>query len=135
MLTDQIQQKTYADEYHRRLEFENGDLVYLKVSPMKGVTRFGKKGKLSPKYVEPFHVIRVVGPMLYRVELHPSLAGLHDVFHVSQLQKYVHDPLHILNFEPLHIQANLTNEEVPMQIVDRKEQQLRMKPIPLVKVL
>jgi hypothetical protein len=65
----------------------------------------------------------------------PSLAGVHDVFHISQLHKCVHDPSHVINYEPLDIQHNLTYEELPVQVLDRKEQQLRTKSIPLVKIL
>jgi hypothetical protein len=80
MLTAQSRQKSYADRHRRNLEFEIGDQVFLKVSPMKGVLRFGKKGKLSPRYVGPFEVKEVVGPIAYRVALPPELAGVHDVF-------------------------------------------------------
>jgi hypothetical protein len=135
MLTAQSRQKSYADKHRRKLEFEIGDHVYIKVSPMKGVVRFGKKGKLSPRYVGPFQVTGIVGPVAYKVELPSSMTGIHDVFHVSQLRKCVHDPLHIISYEPLDIQPDLTYEEVPVRILDHKEQQLRTKTIPLVKVL
>jgi hypothetical protein len=87
MLAAQSRQKSYADTRRRKLEFEVGDQVFLKVSPMKGVMRFGKKGKLSPRYVGPFLVTEIVGPVAYRVELPSNLAGVHGVFHVSTLQK------------------------------------------------
>ncbi|XP_062152356.1 uncharacterized protein LOC133860759 [Alnus glutinosa] len=99
MLIAQSRQKSYADKHHHKLEFAVGDLVYLKVSPMRGVWCFGNKGKFSP-----------------------SLAGVHDVFHISQLHKCVHDPSHVINYEPLDIQPNLTYEELPVQVLDRKEQ-------------
>jgi hypothetical protein len=67
---------------------------------MKGVMQFGKKGKLSLRYVDPFLVTEVVGPVAYRVELPSNLAGVHDVFHIFTLRKYVHDPLHVIDFEP-----------------------------------
>jgi hypothetical protein len=135
MLTAQSRQKSYTDKHRRMLEFDVEDLVYLKVSPMRGVVRFGKKGKLSPRYVGPFRVIGTVGPVAYRVELPPELANIHNVFHVSQLRKCVHDSQHVINYEPLDIQPNLTYNEQPVQILDRKEQQLRTKVIPLVKIL
>jgi hypothetical protein len=94
-----------------------------------------KKGKLSPRYVGPFLVTEVIGLVAYRVELPSNLADVHDVFHVSTLQKYVHDPLHVIDFEPLQVQANLKYEEKPVKILDQKVQQLRTKTIPLVKVL
>jgi hypothetical protein len=135
MLTAQSRQKSYADQHRRKLEFKVGDQVFLKVSPMKGVFRFGKKGKLSPRYVGPFEVNEIVGPVAYRVALPPELAGVHDVFHVSTLRKHIPDPLQVVNFKPLRVQENLTYEEMPIQIMDRKEKQLRTKTIPLVKVL
>jgi hypothetical protein len=135
MLAAQSRQKSYADTRRRNLEFEVGDQVFLEVSPMKGVMRFGKKGELSPRYVGPFLVTEVVRPVAYIVELPSNLASGHDVFHVSTLRKYVHDPLHVIDFEPLQVQADLKYEEKPVQILDRKVQQLRTKTIPLVKVL
>jgi hypothetical protein len=103
MLTAQSHQsqKSYADKGGRLVNFEVGDQVFLKVSPMKGVMRFGKKGKLSPRYVGPFIITKIVGPVAYRVELPPELAEVHDVFHVSTLRRYVHDPLHVVDFKPL----------------------------------
>jgi len=135
MLTAQSRQKSYAYKHRRQLEFNVGDLVYLKVSPMKGVVRFGKKGKLSPRFVGPFEVKQVVGPVAYKVELPPALSRIHNVFHVSTSRKHVHDQRYIVDFEPLQVQDDLRYEEMPVQILDRKEQQLRTKTIPLVKVL
>jgi hypothetical protein len=80
-------------------------------------------------------VTGIVGPVAYRVELPSSMTGIHDVFHVSQLRKCVHDPLHIISYDPLDIQLDLTYEEVPVRILNHKEQQLRTKTKPLVKVL
>ena len=102
---------------------------------MKGVMHFGKKGKLSPRYVGPFIITEIIGPMAYRVELPPELAEVHDVFHVSTLRRYVHDPLQVVDLEPLQIQANLRYNELPIQILDQNEQKLRTKTIALVKVL
>ena len=80
----------------RPLEFEIGDKVFLKVAPIRGIMRFGKKGKLSPRYVGPFEVLERIGAVAYRLALPPPMAGVHDVFHVSMLRKYVADPSHIL---------------------------------------
>jgi hypothetical protein len=135
MLTAQSRQNNYADKYRRQLEFNVGDLVYLKVSPMKGVMRFGKKGKLSPRFVGPFEVKEVIGPVAYKVELPPALSEIHNVFRVSTLRRHVHDPRHIIDFEPLQVQDILKYEELPVQILDRKEQRLRTKTTDLVKVL
>jgi hypothetical protein len=102
---------------------------------MKGVVRFGREGKLSPRFVGPLEVKEVVGLVAYKVELLPALSGIHNVFHVSTLSKHVHDPPHIVYFEPLQVHDDLKYEELPVQILDCKEQRLRTKTIPLVKVL
>ncbi|XP_062151906.1 uncharacterized protein LOC133860285 [Alnus glutinosa] len=135
MLTAQSRQKSYADKHRRKLEFEVGDLVYLKVSPMWGVWRFGNKGKLSPRYVAPFQVSKRVSPLAYKVKMPPSLAGINYAFHVSPLRNCVHGPSHVIGYESLDIQPNLTYEELPVQVLDHKEHQLRTKTIPLVKFL
>ena len=135
MLTAHSRQKSYADTRRRDLKFEVGDKVFLKVSPMKGVMRFGKKGKLSPRFVGPFEVLERIGVVAYRLALPPSLSAVHNVFHVSMLRKYISDPSHVLNYEPLQLNQDLTYEEKPMRILDTKEKELRNKRIPLVKVL
>ena len=88
---------------------------------MKGVIHFGKRAKLNPRYVGLFQVKKRVSSVAYKIELPHNLTDIHDVFHVSQLRKCVHDPMHIINFEPLDIQANLTYEKLTVQILDRKE--------------
>jgi hypothetical protein len=134
MLTAQSHQKSYANKGRRLVKFEVGNQVFLKVSPMKGVMCFGKKGKLSPRYVGSFIITEILGLVAYRVELPPELVEVHYVFNVSTLRRYVHDPLHHVDFEPLQIQANLRYDELPVQILDRKEQKLKTKTIALVKV-
>jgi len=119
----------------RTLEFSEGDKVFLRVAPMKGVTRFGKKKKLNPRYVGPFEILERVGPIAYRLALPPSLARVHDVFHVSMLREYISDPSHVIKYESLQLQEDLTYEEIPVKLLDRKVQELRTKSIPLVKVL
>uniref|UniRef100_A0A2N9I829 Reverse transcriptase domain-containing protein n=1 Tax=Fagus sylvatica TaxID=28930 RepID=A0A2N9I829_FAGSY len=131
----QSRQKSYADTRRRDLEFEIGDMVFVRVAPMKGVMRFGKKGKLSPRYVGPFEILERVGPVAYKLALPPALSGIHNVFHISMLRRYVSDPSHILSYEPLQVQEDLSYEEMPMKILDRKDQVLRNKTIRLVKVL
>uniref|UniRef100_A0A2N9IE13 Integrase catalytic domain-containing protein n=1 Tax=Fagus sylvatica TaxID=28930 RepID=A0A2N9IE13_FAGSY len=131
----QSRQKSYADTRRRDLEFEIGDMVFVRVAPMKGVMRFGKKGKLSPRYVGPFEILERVGPVAYKLALPPALSGIHNVFHISMLRRYVSDPSHILSYEPLQVQEDLSYEEMPMEILDRKDQVLRNKTIRLVKVL
>ena len=95
-----------------------GDLVFLKVSPTRGVVRFGKRGKLSPKFIGPFKVVQQVGECAYRLVLPPSLSGVHDVFHVSMLRKYIIDPSHVLDYSGLQLDDHLTLEEYPMRILD-----------------
>ncbi|EOY08659.1 DNA/RNA polymerases superfamily protein [Theobroma cacao] len=96
MLTAQSRQKSYADNRRRDLEFQVGDHVFLKVSPTKGVMRFGKKGKLSPRYIGPFEILEKVGVVAYRLALPPDLSNIHPVFHVSMLRKYNPDPSHVI---------------------------------------
>ena len=102
---------------------------------MKGVMRFGKNGKLSPRFVGPFEVLERVGEVAYRIALPLALSGIHNVFHESMLRKYIPDPSHVLSYEPLQIRDNLSYEEVSVEILDRKEQVLRNRTITSVKVL
>jgi hypothetical protein len=104
----------------RPLEFEVGDHVFLKVSPMRGVMRFGKKGKLSPRFVGPFKMTQRVGRLAYRIALPPDLVGTHDVFHVSILRKYIANPDVIVEYELLEIQEGLTYMEESVKIVDKE---------------
>ena len=133
--TAQSRQKSYADKRRRPLEFQVGDAVFLKVAPLKGVMRFGKKGKLSPRYVGPFEIIERIGKVAYRLALSPELSSVHNVFHVSMLKKYVSDPSHVITQEPIEVHEDLTYEEKPVKILDRQDKRLRNKVIPLVKVL
>uniref|UniRef100_A0A2N9I7U4 RNA-directed DNA polymerase n=1 Tax=Fagus sylvatica TaxID=28930 RepID=A0A2N9I7U4_FAGSY len=131
--TAQSRQKSYADKRRKDLEFEVGDMVFLRVAPMKGVMRFGKKGKLSPRFVGPFEILEKIGPVAYRLALPPALSGIHNVFHVSMLRKYIPEPSHVLSYDQLQIKDDLSYEEVPIEILDRKEHMLRTKSIPLGK--
>ncbi|GAB2298214.1 hypothetical protein Dimus_038521 [Dionaea muscipula] len=135
LATAQSRQKSYADHRRRDLEFQVGDKVFLKVSPWRGTIRFGQKGKMSPRFIGPFEILDRVGVVSYRLALPPSLEGVHNVFHVFMLRKYVHSPDHIIDFEPLHVREDLTFEEQPVEILDRKDKVLRNKTVPLVKVL
>ena len=119
--TAQSRQKAYADRYRRPLEFAEGDKVFLKVSPMKGIVRTGRRNKLYPRYIGPFEILKRVGPLVYRLALPSEIEKIHNVFHVSQLRKYVPDPSHVLNYSPLQIQEYLSYTEEPIQILDRKE--------------
>ncbi|KAL5574029.1 hypothetical protein UlMin_023626 [Ulmus minor] len=135
MKSAQSRQKSYADKRRRPLEFQVGDSVFLKVSPFKGVIRFGKRGKLNPRYIGPYEILERVGKTAYRLALPPNLASVHNVFHVSMLKKYVSDKSHVLEQEPIEIHEDLSFEEKPVQILDYKIKTLRNKDIPLVKVL
>ena len=135
MLTAQSRQKSYVDVRRRKLEFNVGAKVFLKVSPMKSIMRFGKKGKLSPRYIGPFEILERIGDVAYKLALPPSLANVHNVFHVSMLKKYIQNPSHVLHYEPLSLDSDLSYEELPVQILEKEEKQLRNRKIPLVKVL
>ncbi|KAL0546201.1 hypothetical protein IC582_016107 [Cucumis melo] len=135
MLTAQSRQKSYADVRRKDLKFDVRDMVFLKVAPMKGVLRFEKKGKLSPRFVRPFEILERIGPVAYRLALPPPFCAVHDVFHVSMLRKYVADPTHVVDYNPLQINENLSYEEQPVQILAREVKVLRNRGITLVKVL
>ena len=133
-LTAQSRQKSYADVRRRPLEFETREHVLLKVSPTRGVFRFGKKGKLSPRYIGPFEILDRVGDLAYRLALPPALSHVHAVFHVSQLRKYIPDPSHVINFGEIEVSSDTTYAEHPIKVLDHRVKQLRNKFIPLVKV-
>ena len=131
----QDRRKSYANNRRRYLEFEVGDMVFLRISPWKSVLRFGKSGKLSPRYIGPYRIVERIGEVAYRLEFPSDLDRIHDVFHVSMLRKYIPNPSHVLIEQPVEIEENLTYEEEPVQILDRREEVLCNKTIPLVKVL
>ena len=132
----QSRQKSYADKRRRPLEFEIDDYVMLKVSPMKGVKRFGAKCKLEPRFVGPFKVLERIGSMAYRLELLEQLKGVHDVFHVSMLRKFFYDEEQdlIVDFRGLQIEDDATVSFPPVKIVDVKEKGTRRNRIRAVKV-
>ncbi|KAL0537500.1 hypothetical protein IC582_026478 [Cucumis melo] len=129
------EQKSYVDVRRKDLEFDVGDKVFLKVAPMKGVLRFERRGKLSPRFVGPFEILERIGPVAYRLTLPPSLSAVYDVFHVSMLRKYVPDPSHVVDYEPLEIDENLSYTKQPVEVLAREVKMLRNREIPLVKVL
>ncbi|XP_035816176.1 uncharacterized protein, partial [Zea mays] len=128
-------QKSYADVRRRDLEFAVGDQVLLRVSPTKGVVRFGVSGKLSPRYIGPFTILARVGSLAYRLLLPDSMAGVHPVFHVSMLRKFLRDPDHQIEMEPIAVQQDLTLECRPVRILEFSERVLRKRSIKYVKVL
>lgn len=127
-------QKKYADKRRRPLEFSVGDMVLLKVSPWKGVVRFEKRSKLSPRYTGPFKILARVGPAAYRLDLPAELSSVHNVFHVSQLKKCLADDSLLVPLENLQIDDRLHFVEEPIEILDRNVKRLRQSRIPIVKV-
>ncbi|XP_070050563.1 uncharacterized protein [Nicotiana tomentosiformis] len=119
----------------RDLELKEDDWVFLKVSPMKGVLRFVKKGKLSPRYVGFYKIIQRIGEVAYKLELPPEMSLVHPIFYVSVLKKVVGDPTLIVPVEIIEINEELTYEEIPVSIIDRQVRKLRKKEIASVKVL
>ncbi|KAL8121324.1 hypothetical protein AgCh_018164 [Apium graveolens] len=131
----QDRQRKYADPVRKDMEFEVGEAVLLKVSPWKGLSRFGKKGKLSPRYVGPFEILKRVGKVAYELALPPHMQHIHNVFHVSMLKRYSPDSNHVIEYDPIEIQPDLSFVEQPVQILDKKERVLRNKFVSLVRVL
>ncbi|WMV26259.1 hypothetical protein MTR67_019644 [Solanum verrucosum] len=131
----QSRQKSYADIRCRDIEFQVDDCVFLKVSPMKGVMRFGRKGKLSPRYIGPYKVIRRVGQVAYEVDLPRELVVVHPILHVSMLRKCLGDPTQVIPIEGMELSEHLSYEEVPVEILDRQVRKLRTKDVASVKVL
>ncbi|XP_069151802.1 uncharacterized protein [Solanum lycopersicum] len=109
-----------------------GDHVWLRVSPVKGVIRFGKKG--NPRFIGPFDILSRVGEVAYKLALPPSLSAVHPVFHVSMLRKYILDESHVLSLDFVELGPDLTFEKEPIAILDRQIRNLRTKEIALVKV-
>ena len=107
-------QKSYADLKRKDIQYEIDKKVFLKVSPWKKVMRFGRKSKLSPRFIRPYEVIEKVGPVAYRLALPLELEKIHNVFHVSMLRRYRSDPSHVVSSEIIELRPNLTYEEEPV---------------------
>ena len=120
----QTRQKTCADK-RRPLEFEVGDHVYLKVSPMRGVHRFGVHGKLAPRYIGPYKILGRCGSVAYSLQLPENLSAVHNMFHVSQLKKYLRVPEEVVEIEGLSLEPDLSYIEHPVKILDEKERVTR----------
>ena len=101
----------------RPLEFEVGDHVFLKVMPKRGVVRFGKRGKLLPRFVGPFEILERVGSVAYQLALPPSMSSVHEVLHVSMLRKYTPDPAHMVDWGQIEVDTVGTFEEGPVCIL------------------
>jgi hypothetical protein len=125
-----MRQKSYHDKAKAPREFEVGNYVYLKVSPTKGVQRFGVKGKLAPRYIGPYEVTEKFGTGAYRIRRPDRLAAVHDVFHVSQLKKCEQIPeAQIIEETNAEIEPDLSLAEYPMRVLDHKETQTRRQKV------
>ncbi|KAM1417666.1 hypothetical protein PS1_021373 [Malus domestica] len=131
----QDRQKSLADRHTTDRVYDVGNLVFLKLSPWRGVVRFEKRGKLSPRYIGPYEITERIGEVAYRLELPPELSKIHNVFHVPMLRHYVSDHSLVIPPQPLEINPDLTYDEEPMTILDWKDNVLRNKTMSLVKVL
>ena len=128
-------QRSYANLKRKDIEFEVRDKVFLNVSQWKTILCFGRKGKLSSRFIGPYEILERVGPIVYRLALPLELAKLHDVFHVSMLRRYRSDTSHILPVQDIHVQEDFTFDEEPKAILGHEIRQLQNKQVPLVKVL
>ena len=140
MIRDRLKVSTnrhisYADMKRKNIPYEVGEKVFMKVSPLKKVMRFGKKGKLNPIFIGPYEMIEKVGLVAYRLELPSELEKIHNMFHVSMLQSYQSDSSHVVSSETIELRPNLTYEEKPVEILAREVKELRNKKISLVKVM
>ncbi|XP_052116426.1 uncharacterized protein LOC127746605 [Arachis duranensis] len=120
ILIAQSRQKSYADQRRKPLEFKEGEHVFLKVTPTTRVGRAIKTKKLNPRYIGPFEILKRIGQVAYRIALLPYFSNLHDVFHVSQLQKYTPNASHVLKLEPIQVREDLTLPVIPDPISLRK---------------
>jgi hypothetical protein len=129
-----LRQESYANKRHRPLQFEVGDHVYLKVSPIKGVKRFGVKWKLSPRYIGSFPILEKCGKVAYKLELPPSLAGVYDIFHISQLKKCLKATVDVGLPEVAPLETDLTYPEHLIKILDQKSRVTRRKTTKFYKI-
>jgi hypothetical protein len=121
ILAVQSHQKSYADKRCNPLKFEVGGHVYLRVSPMKGVRRFGIKGKLPLRYISPYPIIYKYVPMSYQVKLPATLSGVHNVFHVSQLKRCLKPPADVVIKDTIPLEPDLTYKAHPIKVLDQQD--------------
>ncbi|GJR02241.1 hypothetical protein Tco_0525225 [Tanacetum coccineum] len=132
--TNKSVDRLFVGVKRKPMEFYVGDKVMLKVSPWKGVIRFGKRGKLSPCYVGPFKIIERIGPVAYRLELPEKLCSIHNTFHVSNIKKCLADENLVIPLEEIQLEDKLHFIEEPVEIMDREVKRLKQSRIPIVKV-
>src|SRR3954471_18299401 len=130
----QSRQKSNYDRKHKEMVYQAGEYAYLRVTPMRSTRRFGVKGKLSPRYIGPFHVLSRSGPVAYRLELPPNLSQVHDVFHVSQLRRCFKDPIREVEHDMIELQQDLTYQEHLSRILDQSEHRTHNKTTKFLKV-
>jgi hypothetical protein len=130
----QSRQKSYADMRRRPLQFQVGDFVYLRVCPTRGVQRFGVKGKLAPRYIGPFEILKICGPVAYRLQLPSQLAAIRNIFHISQLRKCVKIPTEVIDYQAIEIESDMTYTEYPLRVLDTKERSTRRETIRIYKI-
>nr|GEV55277.1 putative reverse transcriptase domain-containing protein [Tanacetum cinerariifolium] len=123
-------QRSYANVRRKPLEFQTRDRVMLKITPRKGIIRFGKRGKLNPQYIGPFKILNRIGPVVYKLELPEELSNVHNTFHVSNLKKYISDESLIIPMKELKLDDKLNFIEEPVEIMNREIKQLRQSHIP-----
>ncbi|GKD06783.1 hypothetical protein Tco_1181757, partial [Tanacetum coccineum] len=127
-------QRSYANIWRKPLEFQVRDRVMLKVSPRKGVIRLRKQGKLNPRCIGPYKILKRVGPVAYKLELPEELNNVYSTFYVSNLKKCLSDESVVIPMEELRLDDKLNFVEEPVEIIDREVKQLRQSRIPIVKV-
>nr|GEW59546.1 putative reverse transcriptase domain-containing protein [Tanacetum cinerariifolium] len=127
-------QRSYANVSQKPLEFQTGDRVMLKISPRKGIIRFRNRGKLNPRYIGPFKILRRIGPVAYKLELPEELSNVHNTFHVSNIKKCLSDESLIIPMKEHKLDDKLNFVEESIEIMDREVKQLRQSHTPIIKV-
>ncbi|GJU83273.1 putative reverse transcriptase domain-containing protein [Tanacetum coccineum] len=130
----EVGDRSYANIRRKPLEFQVGDRVMLKVSPLKGVIHFGKRGKLNPRYIGPFKILEQIGLVAYKLELPEELSNVHNTFHISNLKKGLSDESLVIPMKELRLDDKLNFVEEPMEIMDREVKKLKQSRIPIIKV-